>query len=112
MFTENLPSAIIGMSMKTNSNTSLAALALFFSVSSASIARLSDEDLAKKRGGWYPTGIPVIAYSTDTGFGYGPALFLYDNGGKEGPHFADSPYEKQFILEYFTTTRDLFSAEH
>jgi len=31
-------------------------------------AKLSDEDVAKKKEGWYPTGLPLLNYDSDNGF--------------------------------------------
>ena len=50
-------------------------------------ARLSDEDLAKKKEGWYPTGLPLVNFSTDAGLGYGARIFGYNNGLRTDPHF-------------------------
>jgi len=76
-----------------------------FSTSNVTFAaRMSDEDLAKKREGWYPTGLPLVNFSSDTGLGYGLRLYLYNNGSKSDPAFASAPYFLQTYLQYFATT--------
>ena len=37
-------------------------------------ARLTDEDTAKKREGWYVTALPIANYTEDTGYGYGSRI--------------------------------------
>ncbi len=79
-------------------------VSVFSSNNSTFAARMSDEDLAKKREGWYPTGLPLVNFSSDTGLGYGLRLYLYNNGSKEDPAFAYTPYSLQTYIQYFATT--------
>ena len=67
-------------------------------------ARLSDEDLAKKKEGWYPTGLPLVNFSTDAGLGYGARVFGYNNGLRTDPHFDETPYFMQVYGQFFQTT--------
>ena len=78
--------------------------ALFCLPSYASGARLSDEDLEKKKEGWYPTGLPLANFSTDAGFGYGLRVFGYNNGARTDPHFDETPYFMQLYGQFFQTT--------
>ncbi len=77
---------------------------MFTSYAPTFAARMSDEDLAKKREGWYPTGLPLINFSSDTGLGYGIRLYLYNNGSKQDAAFAETPYLMQTYIQYFATT--------
>ncbi len=63
-------------------------LCLFFALQNAMAARLSDEDLSKKIEGWYPTGLPLVNYDSDNGFGYGVRVYLYNNGTRDDEYFA------------------------
>lgn len=67
-------------------------------------AKLSKEDVNKKKEGWYPTGLPLLNFSTDAGFGYGVRVFGYDNGEREDEHFEDTPYFTQIYGQFFQTT--------
>ncbi|MCX7678377.1 MAG: outer membrane protein assembly factor [Spirochaetes bacterium] len=80
------------------------AVSVFLQGNLAIAARMSDEDLAKKREGWYPTGLPLVNFSSDTGLGYGLRIFLYNNGSKSDPDFAYAPYFTQMYIQYFATT--------
>ncbi|HRV16347.1 MAG TPA: DUF5982 domain-containing protein, partial [Spirochaetota bacterium] len=42
-------------------------LSLAISLPFTYAAKLSDEDLAKKKEGWYPTGLPLVNYDSDNG---------------------------------------------
>ncbi len=75
-----------------------------FSTNKVTFAAMSEEDLAKKREGWYPTGLPLVNFSSDTGLGYGLRLYLYNNGSREDPAFATAPYFLQTYIQYFATT--------
>ncbi len=67
-------------------------------------AKLSEEDLEKKKEGWYPTGLPLANFSTDAGFGYGARVFGYNNGLRTDPYFDESPYFMQVYGQFFQTT--------
>jgi len=68
-------------------------------------ARLTDEDTAKKREGWYVTALPIANYTEDTGYGYGSRIYLHDNGSRGDPRFAETPYLAEYYVQYFATTR-------
>jgi outer membrane protein assembly factor BamA len=67
-------------------------------------ATLSEEKLAKKKEGWYPTGLPLLNFSSDDGFGYGGRAYIYYNGGKDDPYYQNTPYFMQLFAQYFATT--------
>jgi len=71
---------------------------------SLNAAKLSEATLKKKKEGWYPTGLPLINYTTDTGLGYGLRLYLYYNGSREDQYFDTAPYFFQMYIQYFATT--------
>jgi len=67
-------------------------------------AKLSDEDLAKKKEGWYPTGLPLVNYDSDNGFGYGVRVYMYNNGSRDEENFAYAPYKMQLYGQFYQTT--------
>jgi hypothetical protein len=67
--------------------------------------KLSPEDLKKKREGWYPTGLPLINYTTDAGLGYGLRAYYFNNGKKDDPYFDRAPYFVQLEAQFFQSTR-------
>lgn len=67
-------------------------------------AKISDEDLAKKKEGWYPTGLPLLNYDSDNGFGYGVRAYLYNNGSRDEEYFAYAPYKMQLYAQFYQTT--------
>ena len=71
----------------------------------ANARQLSDFVLKNKKEGWYPTGVPMIRYNTDDGFGYGIRTVIYNNGYAEEPYFNFSPYFHMFSIQLFQTTQ-------
>jgi len=69
--------------------------------------RMSEEDLAKKKEGSFPGGLPLISYDSDMGFGYGVRAYWTVNGEKSNPFFAYSPYLHQIYIQYFATTNGI-----
>jgi outer membrane protein assembly factor BamA len=69
-----------------------------------SFARIDDENLKKKKAGWYFTGIPLVNYTSDNGLGYGGRIYFYDNGSPNDSGFDLYPYYTQLYIQYFTTT--------
>ncbi len=65
---------------------------------------LSDADLAKKKTGWYVTGLPLANYSSDGGLGYGFRVYVYNNGEREEEFFDRTPYFVQTYAMFFQTT--------
>ena len=72
---------------------------------SAEAAKLSESDLAKKKEGSFLTGLPLVNYSSDSGFGYGVRLYWYDNGKPSDAHFDETPYFVQTYGQFFQTTK-------
>ncbi len=76
-------------------------------IAPALAGKLSDEDLAKKEEGWYPTGLPLINFSSDDGVGYGVRVYLYNNGKKTDKYFEYSPYFLQMYAQFFQSTNGI-----
>lgn len=72
---------------------------------SAGAEPLSKEDLARKNEKGYVTGLPLVAYSTDIGFGGGARAYYYWNGTRTDPRFAVTPYLHRIFLQAFLSTR-------
>jgi Omp85 superfamily domain len=67
-------------------------------------ARLRDDDLARKKDGGYFTGLPLANYDHDTGFGFGARLYYFDDGDRDDPFFAYTPYLQRVFAQGFATT--------
>ncbi|HDP80670.1 MAG TPA: hypothetical protein ENN21_07495 [Spirochaetes bacterium] len=67
-------------------------------------AKLSEDVLSKKKEGYYVTGLPLVNFSSDDGFGYGARVYLYNNGQKDDAFFDSTPYFMQLYAQYFATT--------
>ncbi len=94
------------MSRKTCVLTALVTMVLFLAPI-AQAAKLSEDTLAKKNEGWYPTGLPLVNYTTDSGFGYGARAYMYYNGQRGDPYFDSSPYFMQLYAQFYQTTKGL-----
>lgn len=68
--------------------------------------RISTEELAKKKEGWFPTGIGGPFSDPNNGAGFGGRVFLFNNGKKDDPFFAYTPYRQRFFFNYSNTTRN------
>lgn len=66
--------------------------------------RLSDDDYRDKRENGYFTGLPLLNYDPNTGFGGGAGAYYYLNGKRTDPLFAYTPYQHRFFLQAFVTT--------
>ncbi|HSV97484.1 MAG TPA: DUF5982 domain-containing protein [Spirochaetota bacterium] len=86
-------------------------MALAFLPLGAQAARLSEDTLAKKKEGWYPTGLPLVNFSSDDGFGYGVRGYMYYNGSKGDPYFDSTPYFMQLYAQFFATTGGVYYHE-
>jgi outer membrane protein assembly factor BamA len=69
--------------------------------------QLSATDLAKKNDGGYFTGLPLVAYSTDLGFGGGARVYYYWDGHRDDPRFSSTPYLFRMFLQAFASTNGL-----
>jgi len=56
---------------------------------------LPEEILRQKREGQYITGIPLVGIDPELGAVLGAAVQVFDNGSRESPLFAYSPYRRQ-----------------
>ncbi len=54
--------------------------------------RLSDEDIANKKEGWYVTGVPEASIDPIRGFGIGASAFIFNNKDRSDPFFNYTPY--------------------
>jgi hypothetical protein len=68
--------------------------------------RLSEADVAKKKEGWFVTGIGGPFSDPNNGFGVGGRIFLFNNGKKDDPFFEYTPYRQRFFLNLSQTTRN------
>jgi len=85
----------------------LVAVAVAVTAGVARADELSPEDLARKNEGGYVTGLPLVSYSTDVGFGGGARAYYYWNGERGDPRFAQTPYLHRIFLQAFASTRGL-----
>jgi hypothetical protein len=54
--------------------------------------RLTDEDIANKKEGWYVTGVPEASVDPIRGFGIGASAFIFNNKDRQDPFFEYTPY--------------------
>jgi outer membrane protein assembly factor BamA len=66
--------------------------------------RMSDEALAKKREGFFVTGMPYFSSDPLNGFGFGGTGYLFFNGQKSDPLFAYAPYQARLGLSLQQST--------
>jgi hypothetical protein len=66
--------------------------------------RLTDEDYARKVDGSYLTGLPLVAYDPNFGFGAGARAYYYYDGHPDDPLFAYTPYLHRVYAQAFATT--------
>jgi outer membrane protein assembly factor BamA len=67
--------------------------------------RMSKDELEKKKEGWFMTGLGGPFSDQNTGNGFGGRIFLFNNGTKEDPFFAYTPYRHRFFLNLSNTTK-------
>ena len=65
---------------------------------------LTQKQVEEKENGIYVTGLPIVNYDNDKGFGYGARVYLYNNGHKGDELFSLTPYKQQAFLQFFQTT--------
>ncbi|TGJ99663.1 peptide-binding protein [Leptospira semungkisensis] len=68
--------------------------------------QLCSKDLAIKKEGWYPTGLPLLNSDPNEGIGYGVRVYAYNNGKKVDPLFDYTPYRTRFFAQYFNTNKN------
>lgn len=69
--------------------------------------KLSQEDINKKKQGWYPTALPLFGSDPNAGLAYGFALFLFNNKTRKDPFFNYTPYRYKFSFVGVRTSRDV-----
>ena len=70
----------------------------------ARAAKLSEETLQQKKEGWYPTGMPLANYSSDTGLGYGARAYFYFNGSRDDSYFSTTPFFAEIFAQFYKST--------
>jgi hypothetical protein len=83
------------------------ALALAASIPARAQPAMSAADLARKNEHGYFTGLPLVAFSTDIGFGGGARLYYYWNGTRDDDRFKITPYLHRIFLQAFVSTRGI-----
>ncbi|PKL37539.1 MAG: hypothetical protein CVV44_14415 [Spirochaetae bacterium HGW-Spirochaetae-1] len=78
-------------------------LCLLYTASVFAAQQLPADVVEKKKEGWYFTGLPLVNYTTDDGFGFGARVYFYDNGPKDGENFANEPYSIQLYGQFYMT---------
>ena len=58
--------------------------------------RIDEEELANKKSGYFITGLPEFEKNPINGIGIGGNFYLYNNGKKESPFFAYTPYRQRY----------------
>lgn len=66
--------------------------------------RMGDTDVAKKREGFYVTGLPFFSSDPLNGVGGGATGYLHYNGTREDPFFAYTPYRARLGVKGEYTT--------
>ncbi len=82
-------------------------IVLVLATATAHADRLTPADLARKNEGGYFTGLPLFAFSTDIGFGFGARAYYYWNGTRDDARFATTPYLHRVFLQAFVSTRGI-----
>lgn len=66
--------------------------------------RMGERDLAKKREGFYVTGLPFFSSDPLNGLGGGATGYLHYNGNRDDPFFAYTPYRARLGVKGEYTT--------
>ena len=67
-------------------------------------SKLTETQLNNKQTGSYFTGLPIVNYDADKGFGYGARVYWHQNGDKESPFFDITPYNYEVYAQFMKTT--------
>ncbi|MCH8545203.1 MAG: outer membrane protein assembly factor [Cryomorphaceae bacterium] len=73
--------------------------------------RLSDSRLAKKKEGFYVTGLPRFAYDPIQGFGIGVDAEIFNNGNRNDPFFAYTPYRQRYKVSVWAAENGKIAAK-
>ncbi len=68
---------------------------------------LSADDYARKKEGWYVTGLPIFNYDPNTGVGLGARGYLFFDGQRDHELFAYEPYRQRLFVQAFFSTKGL-----
>src|SRR5205823_6261093 len=68
---------------------------------------IAPEDLARKKDGWYVTGLPIFNYDPNTGFGFGARGYLFYDGHRGDQLFPYEPYRQRVFVQAFASTGGL-----
>jgi hypothetical protein len=72
--------------------------------------RISEAKLQKKKEGYYVTGLPRFAYDPIQGIGLGVDAEIFNNGKKEDPFFAYTPYRQRFKVSLWAAENGKIAA--
>ena len=65
---------------------------------------LTTSQMDNKEENSYFTGLPILSYDSDTGFGYGARVYWHDNGKKSDPLFDYTPYKYEIYGQFLQST--------
>ena len=68
---------------------------------------LDPGDYRRKNEGGYVTGLPLVNYDSNFGFGGGARAYYFWNGTRADPRFAYTPYLDRVFIQAFATTGGL-----
>lgn len=68
---------------------------------------LDPEDYRRKNENGYVTGLPLVNYDSNFGFGGGARAYYFWNGTRADPRFGYTPYLHRVFLQAFATTGGL-----
>jgi hypothetical protein len=87
----------------------IACLAALIAVGTAhaDTPQLSPDDLDRKNERGYVTGLPLFAFSTDIGLGFGARAYYFWNGTRDDKRFSRTPYLHRIFLQGFVSTRGI-----
>jgi len=66
--------------------------------------KLTESQLADKQTGNYFTGLPILSFDSDTGFGYGARVYWHENGSKDATLFDMTPYKYEIYGQFLQST--------
>ncbi len=66
--------------------------------------KLTAAQIEDKQTGSYFTGLPIVNYDADKGFGYGARVYWHDNGEKDAPRFEYTPYRYEIYGQFLKST--------
>lgn len=73
--------------------------------------RITGEKLARKKEGFYVTGFPRFAYDPIQGFGLGVDAEIFNNGDRDDPFFAYTPYRQRYQVSLWAAQNGKVAAK-